>query len=360
MSSTVRRYRLAPAVPAVGLLVLLVLLLAAQTAAARAPCAAAPALQPVVLSQDDGLTLVGPATALAGKPAPELDDLSRADAAKLADLPHANIFFRGAACRWHGRFRSPVLLTFDLPKAIFARSSLPLYRLHNGRWQLLSRRAVVGDVNRTATATIVRSGRYAVCLTRAWRISEQDGYRLVVYTRPYRTTTILSPVVLASGSTTDPAVVQAVMDASGQTVEQAKSTLVSYDSTTPVRVLRLTRGAAMVRNWSGTSLVGRWFAPSEGGSLPSPETARSTYSLPAGNLGIDVTLHLVKPGTALVAGVCADMTQQQGYGPWATGGGAQLFGPKVSTYPPPAYDAARIAVISELRWEESEPDSIEW
>ena len=93
---------------------------------------------------------------------------------------------------------------------------------------------------------------------------------------------------------------------------------------------------------------------------PSPEAARSVYSLPAGNLGINVTFHLVKPGTALVTGVCSDMTQQQGYGPWATGGGEQLFGPLVSTYPPPAYDPARIAIISELRWEESEPETIDW
>ena len=116
----------------------------------------------------------------------------------------------------------------------------------------------------------------------------------------------------------------------------------------------------MLRNWSGTSPVGRWFAPSAGGDLPSPETARAVYALPAGNLGIDVTLHLVKPGTALVTGVCADMTQQQGYGPWATGGGEQLFGPMVSTYPPPAYDPARIEIVSELRWEESEPEAIAW
>ena len=68
----------------------------------------------------------------------------------------------------------------------------------------------------------------------------------------------------------------------------------------------------------------------------------------------------MKPGTALVTGVCSDMTQQQGYGPWATGGGEQLFGPVVSTYPPPAYDPARIDIISELRWEESEPETIDW
>jgi hypothetical protein len=342
------------------LLVAMLSLAEAPAGAARQP-AAAPSAQPVVLARDDGLSLIGSTRALRGKPAPDLDSLSRADAAGLAKLPAANLYFRGATLRWHWRFRSPVLLTFELPKAIFAHSRLPLYRLQDGHWRLLRSRAVVGSVNTTATATVVHPGRYAVCLTRAWRVREQDGYRLVVYTRPYRTTAVLSPAVLASGATTDPTVIHAVMDVAAQTEDQAKATLVSYDSTfEPVRVLRLTGPTAVVRNWSGTSLVGRWLAPSEGGELPSPETARAVYALPAGNLGIDVTLHRVKAGTALVTGTCADMTQQQGYGPWATGGGPQLFGPKVSTYPPPAYDPARIDIISELRWEESEPEAIAW
>ena len=343
-------------------LVAVLTLLAAPTAGAARPLeAAARSSQPVVLAQDDGLTLVGSFSALRGKPAPALDDLSHSAAAKLADLPRLNVFFRGAVCRWHWRFRSPVLLTFRLPKAIFARTSLPLYRLQDGRWEQLRRRAVVGDVNTTATAAIVRPGRYAVCLTRAWRVRNEDGYRLVVYSRPYRTTSVLSPEPIAEGATTDPDVIRAVMDVAGQTETQAEATLVSYDSTTrPVSVFRLTGSTAVLRNWSGASTVGRWFAPSGGGDLPSPEEARAVYALPDGNLGIDVTLHLVGPGTALIAGVCADMTTQQGYDPWASGGGEQLFGPMVSTYPPPAYDPARIRTLSELRWEESEPEAIDW
>jgi hypothetical protein len=342
-------------VPAAG-----ALLRATPVQAAR-PQALAAAAQPIVLADDEGLRLVGPVAALGDKPAPELDDLSRTDAARLADLPQANIFFRGAVCRRQWRFRVPVLLTFTLPKAIFARTSLPLYRYQEGRWEQLRRRAVVGDVNTTATASIVRPGRYAICLTRAWRVVREDGYQLVVYAHAYAPTTVLSPVTLASGATSDPAVIQAVMDATGQTEDKAKATLVSYDSTTePVKVLRLTSGAVIVRNWSGTSTVGRWFAPSDGGALPSPETARAVYALPDGNLALDATLHLVKPGTALITGVCADMTAQPGYGPWATGGGEQLFGPNVSTYPPPAYDPARTVIVSELRWEKSEPESIDW
>jgi hypothetical protein len=330
-------------------------------AGAALPQANAATAQPVVLADDEGLRLVGRLTALAGRPAPELDDLSRTEAARLAALPRANVFFRAAYCRWHWRFRSPLLLTFALPKAIFARTSLPLYRYQDGQWRQLRSRAVVGEVNTTATATIVRPGRYAVCLTRAWRVVRRDGYRLVVYTRPYAATAITSPVLLASGATGDPAVIAAVRDVTGQTEDKAKATLVSYDSSAePVRVLQLTSSATMVRNWSGTSTVGRWFAPSAGGPLPTPETARAIYALPDGNLAIDVTLHLVKPGTALVTGVCSDMTAQQGYGPWATGGGGQLFAPMVSTYPPPAYDPERTLTVSELRWEQSEPEAIDW
>ena len=333
----------------------------APPAGAALPQADAAAAQPVVLADHEGLTLVGRVTALAGRPAPELDDLSRTEATRLAALPRTNVFFRGAFCRWHWRFRSPLLLTFALPKAIFARTSLPLYRYQDGQWRRLRRRAFVGEVNTTATATIVRPGRYAVCLTRAWRVVRRDGYRLVVYTRPYAATAITSPVLLASGATVDPAVIAAVMDVSGQTEDNAKATLVSYDSTAaPVRVLRLTGGATMVRNWSGSSTVGRWFAPSAGGALPTPETARAVYALPEANLAVDVTLHLVKPGTALVTGVCSDMTTQQGFGPWATGGGDQLFAPLASTYPPPAYDPARTLIVSELRWEQSETEAIDW
>jgi hypothetical protein len=345
----------------VALALLLVLAAAPAARAAQPVTAVAPSAQSVVLAQDDGLMLVGSFGALGGKPAPTMDDLSRANAAKLADLPRLNVYFRGAVCRWRGRFRSPVSLTFQLPKAIFARTSLPLYRLQDGRWEQLRRRAVVGDVNGTATAAIVRPGRYVVCLTRAWRIREEDGLRLVVYTRPYAVTSILSPELVAEGAATDPAVVRAVMSVAGQTEAQAQATLVSYDSgTNPVSVLRLTHSATIVRNWSGTSTVGRWFAPSGGGDLPSPEQARADYALPAGNLSIDVTLHRVTPGTALIGGMCANMTAQQGYGPWAVGGGEQYFGPMVSTYPPPAYDPARISIVSELRWGESELEAIAW
>jgi hypothetical protein len=353
-----------PGVVAVVLATLIVALLlsvAPRAGVARPLKAAAPSSQPVVLAQEDGLTLVGGFGALSGKPAPALADLSRTDAARLAELPRLNLFFRGAVCRWRGRFRSPLLLTLQLPKAIFARTSLPVYRLQSGHWEQLRTRAVVGDINSTATATIARPGRYAVCLTRAWKVFVEDGYRLVTYSRAYQKTTILSPALVAEGATTDPAVIKGVMDVAGQTETQARSTLVSYDSSRqPVRVFRLTKAAAVLRNWSGTSTVGRWFAPSGGGDLPSPEEARVLYALPAGNLGIDVTLHLITPATALIAGVCADMTSQQGYGPWATGGGEQLFGPTVSTYPPPAYDPARTAVISELRWEQNEPEAIDW
>lgn len=353
---------------------LVVLLAVVPTAAARIPApahlpataappkaAAAVSAQSVVLADDEGLTLVGRMGALGGKSAPRLDDLPRDAAAELAALPRRNVFFRGAACRWNWRFRSPVLLTFGLPKAIFAGTSLPLYRYQDGRWRRLRRPAVVGAVNTKATATIVRPGRYAVCLTRAWRVVTEDGYRLVVYTGDYAMTRIADPIVLAGGDTGDPAVVRAVMDVTGQTEDKAKDTLVSYDSSRdPVVVLRLTRPTAMVRNWSGTSTVGRWFAPSTGGDLPSPATARTVYALPGDNLAIDVTLHLVKRGTDLVAGVCADMTSQPGYGPWATGGGGQLFGPKVSTYPPAAYDPSRTVILSELRWEECEPEAVDW
>jgi hypothetical protein len=32
----------------------------------------------------------------------------------------------------------------------------------------------------------------------------------------------------------------------------------------------------------------------------------------------------------------------------------------VSTYPPPAYDPERTLIVAELRWEQSEPEAIDW
>lgn len=70
-----------------------------------------------------------------------------------------------------------------------------------------------------------------------------------------------------------------------------------------------------MRNWIGTSTVGSWFSPLSGGDLPSSEEACSACPLPAGNLGVEVTLHLLRPGTILVAGACTDVTRQQDHGP---------------------------------------------
>ena len=320
------------------------------------------ARQQVVLAQDDGLMLVGRLSALRGKAAPVLDDVDEAAANDKAPLPARNVFFRGAACRWSGTFRSAVTLTFTLPKAVFSGRKLPVYRYSGHAWRRLERKAVVGRVNSTASTTITRPGMYALLLKRDWRVVRQDGYTLVLYTGAIPRTVLRDPVVAASGGVDDPAVIAAVMTATGSDEEGAKGTLRSYDSSTgtPVRVITLRYNARVVRNWSGTSTVGRWFAPTGHKRLPSPETARRIYALPADNTAVNATLHLVKPRTMLITGLCADMTTQSGFGPWATGGGPQLFAPAASTYPPPAYDPAVTRIVSELRWEKSALDEIDW
>lgn len=355
------------------LLILLMLLLSAFVAlSAAGPAAAAPATQEratqhrqwdgghVVLAEDEGLTLKGRPAALHGKPAPELDNLTEASATAEAPLPAPNVFFRGAAISWTGRaFARPMTLTFDLPKTIFTMSSHPLFRYDGRHWRQITR-AVVDLTATTASATITRPGRYALLLNREWRTVTQDGYTLVLY-RGWLPRTVVRGTVAASGATDDPAVIAAVAAASGTTGDQAKQTLVSFDSSTePVQVVTLTRVTTALRNWSDGSTVGRWFAPYDGGALPSPSTARTIYALPDSNRAVDVTLHQMKRGTTFVTGMCSNMTAQPGYGPWATGGGDQLYGPKVSTYPPPAYDPARTVILSDLRWEKGELDAIDW
>jgi hypothetical protein len=356
----------------IALILALLLALGAPSAvAAASPRSIIPAVvaappaaveQQVVLAQDDGLMLVGRLSALRGEAAPVLDDVDEAAAGDKAPLPAGNVFFRGAACRWSGTFRSAVTLTFTLPKAIFSGRELPVYRYSDHAWHRLERKAVVGKVNSTASTTITRSGTYALLLTRDWRVVRQDGHRLVLYTGAVPRTVLRDPLVTASGGVDDPAVIAAVMTATGSSEASAKGTLVSYDSSTgtPVRVITLRHDARMVRNWSGTSTVGRWFSPTDGAALPSPETARRIYALPADNMAVNVTLHLLKPQAVLITGLCSDMTTQSGYGPWATGGGPQLFAPKASTYPPPAYDPTVTTILSELRWEKAALDDIDW
>ena len=321
-------------------------------------------LPQIVLAQDHSLLLTGRLGALGERSAPELESLTEAQADALAPLPARNVYFRGADCDWAGRsarFASPVTLTFTLPKAIFRETPLPLYRFDGHSWKRLAARAVVGEVNTTASATIARPGRYALLLTTDWKVVREDGDTLVEYAEEPAPTVILDPQVSASGSVDDPAVISAVMTATGSTEEKARTTLSSFDSSTgiPVQVISLTRGSAMERYWS-TSTVGRWFTPSGRDELLSPEAARQVYALPADNTGENVTLHLVKRGAVLITGACADMTGQTGYGPWATGGGAQFFGPKLSTYPPPLYDPAMTIVLADLRWDKAAVDAIAW
>ncbi len=356
------------------LVVLVVAVLALWLAAAVAPrqaaavvgsatrSVAAPTTQAVVLVSEHGLTLSGPLRALHGKAAPELSDYPESSADRLPGLPARNVFLRGALCRWKSRFAAPVVLTFALPKAIFSGSRLPLFHYAAHAWRRVQRTAVVGRVNTTASATITRPGRYAILLDRRWRVTDEDGYHMVVFTGAIPRTVLRDPQVIAAGSVDDPAVITAVMQVTGSDEAHARSTLRSYDSSTgtPVRVIALRSRTMLLRNWSGTSTVGRWLAPFTGGRLPSPETARRIYALPADNLAIDVTLLRVRRGADLITGVCADMTAVQGYGPWATGGGPQLFGPKLSTYPPPAYDPALTAVVSDLRWDEAALAGVSW
>jgi len=177
----------------------LVLLVCAQPTTAFA---ARTAEQRVVLSQDDGLCLIGMPSALRGRPAPALTDITEAAANVAAPLPTGRSYFRGAYLHSHLRYRSPLLLTFTLPKAVFAGSRLPLYRYRDHGWRRLKRAAVVGSVNTTAMATVTRPGRYALFLNGLWKEVSQDGYDLVFYTGPIPRTVIRAPKVLASGPRT--------------------------------------------------------------------------------------------------------------------------------------------------------------
>ena len=334
------------------------------TAAAVAPAArsATPTQPMVLLAKGHGLRLRGTSGVLANGAHARLGVFTEAAAGRNAPLPSRNVFLRGAACRWSGKARSALALTLRLPEALFAGSKLPVYRLRGATWTRLSSPAVVGAGHTTASVTITRPGRYALLLNRQWHEIEQSGYDLVLYTGVIPQTLLRDPRVTVQGGVDDAAVIAAVCRATGSDAAGARSTLRSYDSSTgtPVRVITLRRATTMVRVWSGSSTVGRWFSPYRGGGLPSPASARRIYALSADNLAVNVTLNLVKRRAVLITGRCADMSAVAGFGPWAIGGGAQLFGPKLSTYPPPVYDPAFTTVVSELRFEKAAITQVRW
>jgi hypothetical protein len=315
----------------------------------------------VVLGREHGLTLTGPLSALWHGVRPHLSSFTASQADARAVLPKARIFLRGAACSGAHKFARVVTLTFELPKALFRGAALPVFRWAAHAWQRIRPTATVGAVNSTASVSVTRPGRYVLCLGDGWKVDSQDGYTLVVRTGLIPRTVLRRPQVVAQGDVDDPAVIAAVATAMGGTTEKAVSTLTSYDSSGSrlVRVVTLTEPLTVVRNWSG-DLVGRWFDPYLG-VLQTPDAARRLFALPNTNTAVNATLHGVHPGVTLIDGWCADMTWDAAdYGPYATGGGYQYFGPMVSTYPPPAYDPGKIDIVSELRWEKSVSDEMQW
>ena len=174
--------------------------------------------------------MIGPLSALRGEPAPGLDDLRQARAARLAPLPAGRIFFRGARVQGPASFRSRVTLVLSLPKALFRGQRLPVFRLQGRRWLPLAQPAVVGSDNMTAAATITQPGNYAVFLGKLWRTVRRDGYRLVRYFGRIPRTVLRSPQVVAEGKVDDPQLIAAVAAAGGRNEAWAKSTLRSYDT----------------------------------------------------------------------------------------------------------------------------------
>jgi hypothetical protein len=333
----------------------------AAPASAVADRSASARIQDVVLSEDEGLQLLGPLSALGGLAAPDLDDLSKTRAARLAPLPDGRVFFRGARVPWPADFRARVTLVLDLPKALFRGSRLPVFRLQGHRWVRQGRPAIVGGDNTTAATTIRQPGNYAVFLGNLWRTVRRDGYRLVRFFGRIPHTVLGSRQVVAEGKVGDPQLIAAVAAAGGRDEAWAKSTLRSFDSSgeRTVRVVVLRSPLTVVRDWSVPSTVGRWFAAYTG-ALYSPLRARAVFALPLSNAGTDATLHRLKPGAVVIQGACANMTWSPDYWPYATGGGEQYFGPNVSTYPPPAYDSQYIDTVSELRWPADELDVLQW
>lgn len=189
-----------------------------------------------------------------------------------------------------------------------------------------------------------------------WSTIVVDGTTLRFQTTGIPQTALASPTVLASGVREDPELLAAVAQVSGGTVEDAAELLTSYDTSGPhrVTVLQLQCPAYVTRYWGDPEhRLGRWYTPSEPDRIELPSEACRLFALPLDNNAYCVSLYRLKAGVKLVAGYCADMTwNTEFFGPYATGGGEQMFVPEATVWDVDhaELNPEAIELISELRY----------
>ncbi len=181
------------------------------------------------------------------------------------------------------------------------------------------------------------------------------GKILVFQTSRIPSTDLSGATVLATGRADSAPLISKLMEVNGQTEDQVRYFLTSFDTAGPnaVQVLKLNKEAYAVRYWGPSSKLGRWYSFAKTYHINTPFEARTAFALPESNNAHYVTLYKLKPGAVVVYGLCADMSwNSPTFGPYAKGGGAQLFAPNSTKW---VVDHAEInsdvmELVSELRY----------
>ena len=189
-----------------------------------------------------------------------------------------------------------------------------------------------------------------------WSTVSVDGVTLRFRCTGVPGTALGNPTVLAAGLCEDPRVVAAIGQVTGRSRSQVAELLSSYATGAPhfLRVLQLRSPAYVTRYWGDPQYkLGRWYMPSEPDHLYLPNQACQLFALPLSNNGYCVSLYRLQAGVKLIAGDCADMTwNTEAFGPYATGGGQQLYVPDATRWvvDHAELNGAAIELVSELRY----------
>lgn len=340
---------------------LVVLVLPGMLLAGISGCGSASAPTGILPAEDDtialaeGVTVSGPPQAVPYGVTLSVEALSRTQAAVYSGFSQATGMASATKLGEPGiPLRAPVRVTVALAYQVFPGTGLELYTRCRREWRPTYARATVSQSGTAVAYSVDRCGEYALLFDPTWCRATWDGVDLIQTAVPPPATDTASATVLASGDKDDPPLLGAVMTSTGYSRAQATELLASYDDSGPkvVRVLRLRRAASVVRYSTPDSRYGRWFAPSGTGTPLSPAQAKAAYALPQSNSAHVASLVSLQPGAEVVHGICADMSQNPAFGPYAIGGGEQFFAPTATLYPPARWNPQVAVPLSTLRFPE--------
>lgn len=301
------------------------------------------------------IAVSGPPQALPSGMALEVARLERSEGGAVAGLPENRAMAAGAHFGPSGLMAAqPLDVTVTLPHQVFAGTVMTVYAKDGGHWRALQSGAVASASGTSVSYRVSRLGDHAVMLDGNWRRRAYGGEIVVESALEVPDTDLDEAVVLASGDKDEEPLLEAVMSATGYDRSQAVGLLSSYDDTgeREVEVLRLAEPVEVVRYSAPDGQVGRWFAPTTGSAPLTPTQARRSFALPSSNTAELVALFSLRSGTEMVRGICASMTGNPAFGPYATGGGEQYFVPKATLYPPARWNPDVTVPVSMLRFPE--------